>query len=596
MVAAVQASADASSPDPSSQLIAAQRRLMVRRLPLFAVCWLATMALWSVVLILEAQMTPAFAALGFLVQAGILGAAFALCRVDPVARRVPRVVAGACGLVGVSSTALFAAVRGDGDMLAFIHLMLYVSSSLFFVWGWRPALVLLAGTVVPWLLVAPLLTFYVPSIELGTAIVIGSVLALSAAEGYARSFRAIFLQRQALQASRDAAESARAAAEAATSAKDQFLATLSHELRSPLNAVLSWAHMLRRELLDEQHARRALESIERSARSQLRLIEDLLDISRIVAGKLSLQMTSVDLGAVVASAVELLRGAAETKGIVLDLRPAPGAVPVRGDPTRLHQVVENLVSNAVKFTPDGGTVVVEVKQTDAQAEIIVRDTGIGISTQMVSRVFDRFHQADSSTTRQYGGLGLGLAIARELVHEHGGSIEVESPGENRGSTFRVKLPLDRAVAHAEDMAAPAEWAPRGLEGLATLDRVRILVVDDESDARESIATVLAHCGAEVTPAASVREAMIRFEASRPDVLVADLAMPGEDGYELIRQVRLRERNRGNHLPAIAVTALATAEDRQRALAAGFDVHLPKPTEPIEVVAAVARVVRGAATG
>ena len=596
MVAAVQASADASSPDPSSQLIAAQRRLMVRRLPLFAVCWLATMALWSVVLILEARVTPALAALGFLVQAGILGAAFAVCRADPVARRVRRVVASACGLVGVSSTVLFAAVRGDGDMLAFIHLMLYVSSSLFFVWGWRPALVLLAGTVVPWLLVAPLLTFYVPSIELGTAIVIGSVLALSAAEGYARSFRAIFLQRQALQASRDAAESARAAAEAATSAKDQFLATLSHELRSPLNAVLSWAHMLRRELLDEQHARRALESIERSARSQLRLIEDLLDISRITAGKLSLQMTSVDLGAVVASAVELLRGAAEAKGIVLDLRPAPGAVPVRGDPTRLQQVVENLVSNAVKFTPENGLVVVEAKRTDGHAELSVRDTGIGIPTQMVSRVFDRFHQADSSTTRRYGGLGLGLAIARELVHEHGGSIEAESPGENRGSTFRVKLPLDRAVAHAEDMAAPAEWAPRGLEGLATLDRVRILVVDDESDARESIATVLAHCGAEVTPAASVREAMIRFEASRPDVLVADLAMPGEDGYELIRQVRLRERNRGNHLPAIAVTALASAEDRQRALAAGFDVHLPKPTEPIEVVAAVARVVRGAAAG
>src|SRR5262249_18299476 len=241
-------------------------------------------------------------------------------------------------------------------------------------------------------------------------------------------------------------------------------------------------------------------------------------------------------------------------------------------------------------------VVVEVKRTDVHAELTVRDTGIGIPTQMVSRVFDRFHQADSSTTRRYGGLGLGLAIARELIHEHGGSIEAESPGENLGSTFHVKLPRDRAAVHPGDMAAPPEWAPRGLEGLATLDRVRILVVDDEPDARESITTVLAHCGAEVTPAASVREAMIRFEASQPDVLVADLAMPGEDGYELIRQVRRREKTGGSGLPAIAVTALATAEARRRALAAGFDVHLPKPTEPIEVVAAVARAVRAVAAG
>ena len=591
MVAAIRDSADWST-----EQAAAQRQLMVRRLPRFAVCWLATTVLWNLILVVEGLATPMIATLGFLVQSSILGAAFTLCRADPAAPRVPRVVATACGLLGVSWTALFAAVGGDGDMLAFIHLMLYVSSSLFFVWGWRPALVLLAGTVAPWLLVAPFLTFYVPSIELGTAIVIGSALALAAAEGYARSFRAIFLHRRALQASRDAAESARAEAEAATRAKDQFLATLSHELRSPLNAVLSWTDMLRRGLLDERHVRRALESIERNAKSQIRLIEDLLDISRIAAGKLSLQEANVDLASVVASVVELLRGVAEAKQIVLDVRLDQGVVPVRGDPTRLHQVVENLLSNAVKFTPEGGAVGVEMKCTDAHAEVVVRDTGIGIPPDVLSRIFDRFHQADNSTTRRYGGLGLGLAIARELVHQHGGSIEAESPGENLGSTFRVKLPLDGTVARPETNAVPAGWVPRGLEGLATLGRVRVLVVDDESDARDSITAVLAHCGAEVTPAASVQEAMTTFEVSPPDVLVADLAMPGEDGYELIRQVRMSERAGGRRMPAIAVTALASAEDRRRALAAGFDVHLAKPTEPSDIVAAVARVARGALAG
>jgi len=323
------------------------------------------------------------------------------------------------------------------------------------------------------------------------------------------------------------------------------------------------------------------------------LIEDLLDISRIAAGKLSLQVANVDLASVVASVVELLRGVAEAKQIVLDVRLDQGVVPVRGDPTRLHQVVENLLANAVKFTPEGGAVGVEMKCTDAHAEVVVRDTGIGIPPDVLSRIFDRFHQADNSTTRRYGGLGLGLAIARELVHQHGGSIEAASPGENLGSTFRVKLPLDGTVARPETNAVPAGWVPRGLEELATLGRVRVLVVDDESDARDSITAVLAHCGAEVTPAASVQEAMTTFAVSPPDVLVADLAMPGEDGYELIRQVRMFERAGGRRMPAIAVTALASAEDRRRALAAGFDVHLAKPTEPSDIVEAVARVARGA---
>jgi len=262
---------------------------------------------------------------------------------------------------------------------------------------------------------------------------------------------------------------------------------------------------------------------------------------------------------------------------------------VRGDPARLRQVVENLVSNAVKFTAEGGTVVVETKRTEAHAEIVVSDTGIGIPPDLLPLIFDRFHQAENSSTRQ-GGLGLGLAIARELVHQHGGSIEVESPGEDRGATFRVTLPLEGADSRAGARVVVA--GARRSEALPALGQLRILVVDDEPDARDTLTAVLANCGAQVTPAASVREAMVRFEASQPDVLVADLAMPGEDGFELIRQVRTSERGGGRRMPAIAVTALAGAGDRVRALAAGFDVHLAKPTEPSAIVAAVVSVARG----
>jgi len=382
-------------------------------------------------------------------------------------------------------------------------------------------------------------------------------------------------------AARVEADRARAEAEAATRTRDRFLAVLSHELRSPLSAVLTWTNMLRRGLVSDERAPKALASIESAARAQLRLVEDLLDVSRIAAGKVSLQLERADLAAILGARAEVARVAAAAHEITIDVRLQATLGPVRGDPARLSQVFDNLLSNAIKFTPEGGHVTLALERTGGSAQVTVSDTGIGIPAHVLPHVFDQFQQADSSITRRYGGLGLGLAIARRLVEMHGGSIEAESAGEQQGATFRVRLPLAPrpGVATAPAVPAGGTQAP-----LPALDHVRVLVVDDEPNAREVLTALLAACGAEVGSAASVREALERVESTTPDVLLTDIAMPDEDGYALIREVR----SRGSRIPAIAITALASAEDRERAMAEGFDAHLTKPVDPAEVVQAVAR--------
>jgi PAS domain S-box-containing protein len=362
--------------------------------------------------------------------------------------------------------------------------------------------------------------------------------------------------------------------------KDDFLATLSHELRSPMSAVLTWSRLLRSGALDEEKTRRALETIERSVRLQVRLIEDLLDISRIVSGKLSVETTRVDLRAVVEAAVEVTRPGAETKRIRMDVELEPGPVPVRGDAARLQQVAGNLISNAVKFTPEGGRVAVTLARDGAHAALVVQDTGIGIPGHLLSKIFDRFRQADRSITRRYGGLGLGLALARHLVDLHGGRIEAASAGEDQGARFRVCLPLDASASHA--VPPPPRTALPWLHG------IRVLVLDDEANVRDFLSTLLAGRGAEVCEVETVEEALGAVAARPPDVIVTDIAMPDQDGYALVTRVRAAERGGASRVPIIALTALAGPEHAERALAAGFDLYLTKPVEPTEVLSAIAR--------
>jgi PAS domain S-box-containing protein len=389
-------------------------------------------------------------------------------------------------------------------------------------------------------------------------------------------------------------QAARAEAEAASRTKDDFLATLSHELRAPLNTILMWSQLLRDGRLDQATTAYAVETIERSTKAQAQIIADLLDVSRIVSGKLLLEMVPVDPGAVARAALEAVRPAALAKGIRLEASLAPAAGPLLGDPNRLQQVLWNLLSNAVKFTPRDGSVSVSLRRADSHLEITVRDSGEGIRPDFLPYLFDRFRQADSSTTRTHGGLGLGLAIVRHLVELHGGTVRAESPGEGQGATFVVRLPLQAVLPKG---ASP----PRALaaNGEATLDRaalegVRVLVVDDEADARAVLAAVLEQCGAAVTTAGSVREALLALEQDHPDVLVSDIGMPGEDGYRLIQRVRALGSASGGGLPAVALTAYARTEDRMRALSAGFQAHLPKPVEPEELAALVADLARRAA--
>ncbi|HYO92350.1 MAG TPA: ATP-binding protein, partial [Pyrinomonadaceae bacterium] len=391
---------------------------------------------------------------------------------------------------------------------------------------------------------------------------------------------------------------ARREAEEANRLKDEFLATLSHELRTPLTAMLGWTRMLRTRMLDETTSRHALETIERNVRSQTQLIEDLLDVSRIITGKLRLDTRPVELAFVIESAMDSIRPAAEAKEIIVERAIDPTASPVLGDTARLQQVVWTLLSNAVKFTPKGGRVLVSLERSESYASITVKDTGIGISQEFLPYVFDRFRQADSSSTRSHGGLGLGLAIVRHLVELHGGAVEAGSNGEQSGASFTVKLPLmavnirrDDAAVGSGDGADGHNWA--ALECPPLLKGVRVLVVDDEEDALRLLSTILRQCEAVVETASNAGQAIEALRRTRPDVLVSDIGMPGEDGYGLLERVRAEGDPEVKELPAVALTGYASEEDRARSLAAGFQAHLTKPIDPQSLIAAVARLVKKA---
>jgi len=372
--------------------------------------------------------------------------------------------------------------------------------------------------------------------------------------------------------------------------KDEFLATVSHELRTPLTAVLGWAHMLRAKQLNERNTTHALETIERNARSQAQLIDDLLDVSRIITGKLRLDVRQVYPASFIESAIEAVRPAADAKSIRIQKVMDTGIVSVAGDPSRLQQVVWNLLSNAIKFTPRGGRVQVRLERVNSHVEIVVADNGVGIKPEFLPHVFDRFRQADMSTTRHHGGLGLGLSIVRHLVELHGGMVEADSAGEGRGATFVVKLPVV-SVYHKEGREERVHPAAR--ETLPTyecpdrLDGLKVLVVDDEQDTRELLKIGLGHCGALVTVVGSTQEALSAMEKEIPDLLISDIGMPEEDGYDLIRRVRALPSDSGGRISAIALTAYARTEDRMRALRAGYQMHVPKPVELAELVAVAA---------
>jgi PAS domain S-box-containing protein len=374
-------------------------------------------------------------------------------------------------------------------------------------------------------------------------------------------------------------QKARQEAEAASQAKDEFLAVVSHELRTPLNTLRLWAGVLRNGPRDAQTIARAVDTIDRNAILQARLIEDLLDASRIVSGRFRLAIERVDLAGIIEPAIEAVRAAARNKAIGLTAALDPAAGPVLGDSTRLQQVVWNLLSNAVRFTPAGGRVTVGLKRLGPEAELTVTDTGRGMAPGLLPRVFDRFRQGESGTMRSHGGLGLGLSIARQIVELHGGTIRADSPGEGRGATFTVCLPLAAVHAVRPGPAAPRA-RPNGPDRAPTLrlENVDVLVVDDDEETREVLKVVLGFEGARVTTAPSVADAVAAIERRWPDVLVSDIGMPGEDGYDLIRRVRRLEVVRGRHLPAIALTAYTGAEDRRRTLHAGYDTHVAKPVE------------------
>ncbi|HXG03883.1 MAG TPA: GAF domain-containing protein [Candidatus Binatia bacterium] len=379
------------------------------------------------------------------------------------------------------------------------------------------------------------------------------------------------------------------AAQEAGRAKDEFLATVSHELRTPLTAILGWAGVLRSRPGDPATLNEALEVIERNARVQAQIVSDLLDVSRIITGKLRLDVRPIDLTAVIHNATAAVRPAIEAKAIQLEMRLDPETAAFNGDADRLQQVVWNLLSNAVKFTPAGGHIEVWSARREGEVEIGVRDSGRGIDAAFLPYVFERFRQADAGATRTASGLGLGLAIVRHIVELHGGTVKADSPGPGRGATFTVRLPVAAAPA-AEVPAEPRRPAaePSAVEP-ACLDGTDVLVVEDDPDSRQLLAEILRRAGARVHVAASAAEGMSEIERRRFAVLVCDIAMPGEDGYSLIR--RLRRTAPGRDLPAVALTAYARSDDRDRALAAGFDAHLAKPVEPTALVNTVARVAR-----
>jgi len=385
---------------------------------------------------------------------------------------------------------------------------------------------------------------------------------------------------------------ARADAEAANRIKDEFLATLSHELRSPLNAIAGWAQVLRWGSPDPATVARAADAIGRNVTTQTQLIGDLLDVSRIITGNLRLEWQAVDLTRIIAAALEVVRPAAEAKAIRLDAVLDPRREAAWGDPDRLQQVVWNLLSNAVRFTPGGGRVEVRLERTESQVQIRVKDTGQGIAAEFLPAVFDRFRQADDTTSRVHGGLGLGLAIVRHLVELHGGTVQAQSPGIGRGATFTVTLPIPAARPRTrdwEDRESRSE-TDEATEHLSGLGGVRVLVVEDDADARTSLTMLLEKCGARVTAAASASEALAVLERETPDVLVSDIGMAGEDGYALIRRVRARPAALGGQVPAVALTGYVREQDAERTRAAGYQSHLPKPVRLADLTATLASLV------
>jgi len=385
---------------------------------------------------------------------------------------------------------------------------------------------------------------------------------------------------------------ARRHAEEADRLKDEFLATLSHELRTPLTSILGWASMIRNGEVEGSNASRAIETIERNARSQARLIDDLLDVSRIITGNLRLDLHPLNLVPIVDAALDALRPTADVKGIKLQTRFEPGQCLVKGDPNRLRQVIWNLLSNAIKFTQRGGSVSVDLYCVESTARLTVNDTGDGISKEFLPYVFDRFRQAEGSISRKQGGLGLGLAVARHLVELHGGTIRAESEGLGEGATFSVDLPLAderRDPARAEERRREVERR-RTRRGIVRLDDVHVLLVEDDDDSRKLLGTMLRRYGARVTATKSAAEALKVFDADLPDVMVSDIGMPDQDGYELIRRVRALPLDKGAGTPAIALTGYASRKDRERALSSGYQQHMAKPVEQADMISAIAALV------
>ncbi|HSF14905.1 MAG TPA: ATP-binding protein [Vicinamibacteria bacterium] len=384
------------------------------------------------------------------------------------------------------------------------------------------------------------------------------------------------------------AQEARRAAEAASRVKDDFLATLSHELRTPLNAIVGWAHLLKRGQLTPDEIGDAIDTIIRNATAQGQIVEELLDVSRIITGKLQLDLRPMEIGVVVKGSVETVTPAANAKGIRLQLIQDPAGSYVMGDPERLQQVFWNLLSNAIKFTDKHGRVRVSVQSVDSSVEIVVVDSGLGIDAEFLPIIFNRFTQRDSSSTRSARGLGVGLAITRQLVELHGGSIEAESLGIGHGSTFTVRFPRSPVTATTSNGRVYSQAdVVVGLEEAPDLRGIQVLIVEDDDDARLLVAKVLEGQGAFVKTVSSAREALEILGRERIDVLLSDIEMPGTDGYQLIRELRLRSQQQGGAVPAVALTAYARTEDRLRALRAGFQLHLSKPVQPSELVTVVA---------
>jgi hypothetical protein len=385
---------------------------------------------------------------------------------------------------------------------------------------------------------------------------------------------------------------ARAEAERTSRIKDEFLATLSHELRTPLSAILGWTQILATGSKNQADIIDGLKTIERNARAQTQIIDDLLDMSRIISGKVRLDVQRIDLASIVQAAVETTTHAANAKGVRIHAVLDPSSGLVSGDPNRLQQVFWNLLTNAIKFTPKGGSVQVLLERVNSHLEVSVTDTGEGIAPEFLPHVFDRFRQADASTTRRHGGLGLGLSIVKQLVELHGGSIRVQSNGVGQGSTFIITLPI--TVLHGEPEPLAERRHPRAASSLASMsdactkiEGIRVLVVDDEPDARSLVKRLLEDCQAIVTTAATTVEAQTLLQSGKFDVLVSDIGMPGDDGYALIRRIRSLDHSKGGNIPAIALTAYGRAEDRVKAVNAGFQMHLTKPIEPVELITMIA---------